>query len=67
MCVVIGRLLIDLVMLIDTYRSMIVRFISPLPEVFSHRFFLSLLSHLFTAKENLWDRGSQLVMVTSTY
>ena len=42
-CVVIDCLLIDLVMLIDSYRSMTHR---PLPEVFSRRFFLSFVSSL---------------------
>ena len=41
-CVVIGCLLIDLMMLIDTYRSIIVRFASP-----GTRGFLSLLLSLF--------------------
>ena len=40
-CVVIGRLLMDLMMLIDSYRSMIVRFASP-----ATRGFLSLLLFL---------------------
>ena len=55
-CVVIGCLLIDLVMLIDTYRSMIVRFASP-----ATRGLLSplSLSSLFAAKENLWDQGTK--------
>ena len=43
----------DLVMLIDTYHSMIVRFASPA----TRGFLSSLLSPLFTAKENLWDQG----------
>ena len=40
-CFVIGCLLIDLVMLIDTYFSVIVICIASLPEVFSLHFFLS--------------------------
>ena len=40
-CIVIGCLLIDLVMIIDTYRSMIVRFTLPA----TRGFLLSLLSH----------------------
>ena len=52
-CAVIGCLLIDLMMLIDTY-LMIVRLHRTLPEVFSRCFFLSLLSLM---KENLWDLG----------
>ena len=54
-CVVIGCLLINFVMLIDTYRSMIVRFTLP-----ATRGFLSPLLSLcsfFAAKENLWDWG----------
>ena len=54
--VVIGCLLINLVMLIDTYRSMIVRFTSPTTRGFLSP--LLSLSSLFAAKENLWDQGS---------
>ena len=46
MCAVIGCLLINLVMLIDCYRSMIERFASPATKGLSHRFFLSLVSSL---------------------
>ena len=57
MCVVIGCLLIDLVMLID---SMIVRFTSSAIRGFSSRFFLSLVSSLHGEKKNLgiWDQGT---------
>ena len=47
MCVVIGCLLIDLVMLID---SMIVKFTSSATRGFSLRFFLSLVSSLHGEK-----------------
>ena len=53
MCVVIGCLLVDLVMLIDTYRSMIVRF-APRAG------FLSFLSRLFAAQKTLWHQGIPL-------
>ena len=54
-CVVIGCLLIDLMMLIDTYHSMIVRFTSST----TRHFLLPLLSlpSLFAGKVNLWDQG----------
>ena len=53
-CVIIGCLLIDLVMLIDTHHSMIVRFKSP-----ATRGFLSSLSlsSLFTSKETSGPRA----------
>ena len=59
--VVSGCLLIDLVMLIDTYRSMIVRFVSPA----TRDFLLPLLSLscLLVVKENLWDQGSKTVFI----
>ena len=47
MCVIIGCLLIDLVMLTDTYRSMIVRFVSPATRGFLSPL-LSLSSLLFS-------------------
>ena len=55
-CVVIGCLLINLIMLLDTYRSMIVRFASPA----TRGLLLPLLSLscLFTSKENLWGQGT---------
>ena len=56
-CVVISCLLISLVMLIDTYRSMTVRFTLPTTRGFLLSL-LSLSSRLFTVKENLWDQGN---------
>ena len=63
-CVVIGCLLIDLVMLSDSYLSMIVRFASPVTTGFLSPLLLSLLSCLIVVKENLWDQGSIVVMGT---
>ena len=57
MCVVIGCLLIDLVMLIDT---MIVRFTSSATRGFSSRFFLSLVSSLHGEK-NPWVSGTRVL------
>ena len=59
-CVVIGCLLIDLVMLIDSHHSIIIRFALPATRGFLSPL-LSLSSCLFAAKENLWDQGSSLV------
>ena len=53
-CVVIGCLLIDLIMLIGTYRSMIVRFALPATRGFLSPL-LCLWSCLFAGKENLWE------------
>ena len=46
-------LLIDLVMLIDSCHSMIVRFASPTTRGFSHCFFLSLVSSLHGERKPL--------------
>ena len=54
--VVIGCLLIDSR---DTYRNMIVRFVIAHNQRFSLAASFSLLSRLFTAKENFWDQGKQ--------
>ena len=45
-------------MLIDTYRSMIVRFASQVTRGFFSPPLSALLPCLFAAKENLWDQGS---------
>ena len=57
-CVIIGCLLIDLMMLIDSYCSMIVRFTSWVTRGFLSPLFCLLLDILFVAKENLWDQGT---------
>ena len=57
-CVVIGCLLIDLVMLTDSYRSMIVRFASWVTRGFLSPLLCLSLDILFVAKENLWDQGT---------
>ena len=54
---VIGCLLIDLVMLIDSYRNMIVRFASQVTSDFLSPLLCLSLDILFPAKENLWDQG----------
>ena len=48
-------LVIDLVMLIDSYRSMIVRFTSWVTRGFLSPLLCLSLDILFVAKENLWD------------
>ena len=53
-------MLTDLVMLIDSYRSMIVRFASPATRGFLSPL-LSLSSRLFAVKENLWDQGNEVL------
>ena len=58
MCNVIGYLLIDLVVLIDSYRSMIVRFASRVTRGFLSPLLCLSLDILFAAKENLWDQGT---------
>ena len=67
-CVIIVFLLIYLVMLIDSY-SCIVAWEwdshRPLPEVFSPLFFPS-MSHLFVAKENIWDQGTSMAVPFET-
>ena len=65
-CVVIGCLLIDLVILIDTYRSMIVRFASPATRGFLSPLLPS-MSRLFVAKRNLWDQGRLMQPLESQY
>ena len=53
-----GCLLIDLVMLIDIYRSLIVRFGSPTTRSFLSPFLsFSCLSSLRGERKNLWDRN----------
>ena len=61
-CVVIGCLLIDLVILIDSYRSMIVTFASPVTRGFLSLLDFPSLSRLFAAKGNLWDQGTMKVL-----
>ena len=61
-CVVIGCLLINSC---DTYRSMIVRFASLATRGFLSPL-LSLLSHLFAMKENLWDQGTRSQVIATT-
>ena len=58
-CVVIGCLLINLVMLIDSYHSMIVRFAPPATRGFFSLLLSLSLSGLFAVKENLWDQGRE--------
>ena len=52
-CVIIGCLLIDLVMLIDTYHSIIVRFALPTTRGFFHHFYFSLVSSLHSRRKPL--------------
>ena len=60
-------IVIDLMMLIDSYRSMIVSFALPATRgflSFSLSFTsFSLLSRLSAAKENLWDQGASNTLV----
>ena len=44
-------------MLIDSYRSMILRFALPATRGFLSQLLSLSLSRLFAAKENLWDQG----------
>ena len=47
-------------MLIDSYRSMIVRFVSQVTRGFLLPLLCLSLDILFEAKENLWDQGNEL-------
>ena len=49
--------LIDLMLLIDSYRSMIVRFASRVTRGILSQLLCLSLDILFAVKENLWDQG----------
>ena len=54
-------------MLIDSYRSMIVRFASRVTRGFLSPLLCLSLDILFVAKENVWDQGKEIQELFKTF